>query len=119
MTDSNCLNCRYSFMDISDMTCNRYAPRVDFNVDSHWARWPLVEADNWCGEWEPEMGPDSDPPVSLQDVRALADFMAHAGAMPLLDGFDGPSAPPSPDAPPAPAKPEFLTYDEPFEDPLK
>ena len=62
---------------------------------------------------------DSGPPVSLHDVRALADFMAHTGATPLFDGFDGPTVPPSPDAPPATTKPEFLTYDEPFEDPLQ
>ena len=60
---------------------------------------------------------DLAPPVSLQDVRALADFMAQTGATPLFDGFDGPPAPPRPDAPPAPTEPEFLTYDK-FEDPL-
>ena len=61
---------------------------------------------------------DPGPPVSLEDVRALADFMAQTGATPLFDGFDGPPAPPRPEAPPATAEPEFLTYDEPFEDPL-
>ena len=60
---------------------------------------------------------DPGPPVSLEDVRALADFMAQTGATPLFDGFDGPPAPPSPEAPPATAKPEFFTYDK-FEDPL-
>ena len=70
---------------------------------------------------ENRLADDADlaPPVSLQDVRALADFMAQTGATPLFDGFDGPPAPPSPEAPPATAKPEFLTYDEPFEDPLQ
>ena len=69
---------------------------------------------------ENHLADDADlaPPVSLQDVRALADFMAQTGATPLFDGFDGPPAPPGPEAPPATAEPEFLTYDEPFEDPL-
>lgn len=60
---------------------------------------------------------DLAPPVSLQDVRALADFMAQTGATPLFDGFDGPPAPPRSEAPPATTEPEFPTYDK-FEDPL-
>ena len=70
---------------------------------------------------ENHLADDADlaPPVLLQDVRALADFMAQTGATPLFDGFDGPPAPPRPDAPPAPTEPEFLTYDGPSEDPLQ
>jgi hypothetical protein len=54
---------------------------------------------------------DPGPPVSLQDMQALADFMAQTGAM--FDGFDGPPAPPM-----TPTESEFLTYDK-FEDPLQ
>jgi hypothetical protein len=50
--------------------------------------------------------------------EAIAHFMAQTGATPLFDGFDGPPAPLRPEVSPATADPEFLTYDEPFEDPL-
>ena len=62
--------------------------------------------------------PSPPSPVSLENMRALVDFMAQTGATPLFDGFDGPPASPSPEAPPATAEPEFLTYDK-FEDPLQ
>ena len=96
-------------------TCHRYAPRPS---SSTWTDWPAIYSSSWCGEWESRAPADIDPPVSLEDMRALADFMAQTGATPLFDGFDGPPAPPSPEEPPATAEPEFLTYDEPFEDPL-
>ena len=105
-------------------TCHRYAPKAELcygtspkdTVGDYWVYWPSISSADWCGEWESH-APDIAPPVSLQDVRALADFMAQTGATPLFDGFDGPPAPPRPDAPPAPTEPEFLTYDK-FEDPL-
>ena len=110
-----CGNCRYSVINGQLGTCHRYAPRPDAN--GTWAAWPLIQPSDWCGEWESH-APDPAPPVSPENMRALADFMAQTGATPLFDGFDGPPAPPRPEAPPATAEPEFLTYDEPFEDPL-
>ena len=72
---------------------------------------PLPEIENHFAD-------DAGFDPGTEELRALADFMAQTGATPLFDGFDGPPAPPSPKAPPATAKPEFPTYDEPFEDPL-
>ena len=73
---------------------------------------PLPEIENHFAD-------DADFDPKTEELRALADFMAQAGATPLFDGFDGPPAPPNSETPPATAEPEFLTYDEPFEDPLQ
>ena len=140
-----CGNCRYSVMETTEQdhsvgpnwsnlqrsttlvgrgTCHRYAPKAELcydtrpkdTVGNYWVYWPSISSADWCGEWESH-APDLAPPVSLQDVRALADFMAQSGATPLFDGFDGPPAPPRSEAPPATTEPEFPTYDK-FEDPL-
>jgi len=73
---------------------------------------PLPEIENHFAD-------DADPLTVLpMTPEAIAHFMAQTGATPLFDGFDGPPAPLRPEVSPATADPEFLTYDEPFEDPL-
>jgi len=102
-----CANCRfYEGPDDDHGTCNRYAPRPA--QGEAWAELPWVLPHNWCGEWA----------QPLSDDELFAEFLArNAGAiaMPLLDGI--PVLPT--DDQPEPADPSVITYDTPFEDPLR
>jgi hypothetical protein len=46
-----CGNCRFY-----SSVCRRYAPRpgalCDANGDLQLVDWPMVEVDDWCGEWQ-------------------------------------------------------------------
>jgi len=100
----SCGNCRYSVMqDALKGTCNRYAPRPVTNSPRPEAtRWPPVKTSYWCGEWTPP----------LTDDELFAYYLARsAGTMPSFHGI-----PVLPTDDPAPS---FLTYDDPFEDPLR
>ena len=99
-----CANCRYSEMTNAEQgTCNRYAPKPA--QDEAWARWPLILARDWCGEWAP----------MVSDDEMFADSLVrNAGSLPTFDGI-----PVLPIDEPAPAAPSFPTYDTPFEDPIR
>jgi len=100
-----CRNCRYSVMEINADrgTCNRHAPTPKF--DTAWATWPSIWGLNWCGEWTPI---PADDPVT-QAEQSLADFLAHSDSIP---GF-------YPEQSPEPTVPVVITYDHPYEDPLR
>jgi hypothetical protein len=118
-----CGNCRYSVVNQVEhrLTCNRYAPKAEScygtgprdTVGDFWAYWPSVSSGDWCGEWAPL--PDDGPGPSITP-EAIARFLAHSDSIPALDGM---TVLPSQEEHPAPAEPEFLTYDQPFEDPLQ
>jgi len=101
-----CANCRfYVEQDDRQGTCNRYAPKPAHY--EAWAEWPWVLPHNWCGEWA----------QPLSDDELFAEFLArNAGAMPVLGGIP---VPPTDDQPAKPADPSVITYDTPFEDPLR
>jgi hypothetical protein len=99
-----CANCRYSVMIDVKRTCNRYAPRPA--QGKVWAEWPLVMPHDWCGEW-------TLPPT---DDELFADYLARsASTLPTLDGIP---VLPTEDLS-EPAAPEFITYDDPYSDPLR
>jgi hypothetical protein len=103
-----CANCRfYEWQDDERGTCNRYAPKPA--QGETWAEWPSVLPHNWCGEWA----------QPLSDDELFAEFLArNAGAiaMPLPAGIP---VLPTDDQPAKPADPSVITYDTPFEDPLR
>lgn len=63
--NSTCFNCRYSYAfyiieDSGDVTlieeveCRRNAPTPCKNEDdATFTYWPVMEPDDWCGEWQP------------------------------------------------------------------
>jgi hypothetical protein len=101
-----CANCRfYEEQNDEHGTCNRYAPKPA--QGETWAEWPWVLPHNWCGEWA----------QPLSDDELFADYLArNASAMPLFDGIP---VLPTDDQPTKPADPSVITYDTPFEDPLR
>jgi hypothetical protein len=64
---SECATCRYAIKRTDRHTapstffeCRRFPPvppadRSFDNFDVPFAAWPLVSADDWCGEWEQEL----------------------------------------------------------------
>jgi len=108
MKDSTpcCANCRFfEWQDDEHGTCNRYAPKPGPNES--WSLWPKVMSHDWCGEWA----------QPLSDDELFAEFLArNAGAMPLLAGIP---VLPTDDQPAKPADPSVISYDTPFEDPLR
>ena len=101
-----CANCRF-FVEPDDGqgTCNHYAPRPA--QDKAWAEWPWVMPHGWCGEWA----------QLLSDDELFADYLArNVGAMPLLDGIPVLS---TDDLLTKPTDPSVITYETPFEDPLR
>ena len=103
-----CANCRfYEGQNDEHGTCNRYAPKPGPN--EAWALWPKVMPHDWCGEWA--------QPLSNDEL--FAEFLARntgAIAMPLLDGIPVLH---TDDQPAKPTDPSVITYDTPFEDPLR
>jgi len=108
-----CPNCRYSVMqDAAQGTCNRYAPRPllspdPFTLPSLW--WPPVTATTWCGEW-------ALPPT---DDELFAAFLERNGELPTFEGIPVLPPMPTPQDEPGPQGPEFRTYEDHFEDPLR
>lgn len=51
-----CKTCRYSDLDdsLTVYVCRRYAP-MPGDDEATPARWPRVEAEDWCGEYTEEM----------------------------------------------------------------
>ena len=101
-----CANCRFhEWQDDEHGTCNRYAPKPGPN--EAWALWPKVMSHDWCGEWA----------QPLSDDELFAEFLArNAGAMPVLGGIPVLS---TDDLLTKPTDPSVITYDTPFEDPLR
>jgi hypothetical protein len=107
----NCANCRFSKMASPEQgTCNRYAPRPSHATQGEvWAEWPLVMPHDWCGEWAllPAAGDE-----------LLADYLArNPDSLPNLESIAVLTTPSSPE--PATRFPHFLSYDEPYSDPLR
>lgn len=55
MSEPTCENCRFAFWPVKDyhlnmMICRRNPPAV---TECNYARFPVVDTDDWCGEWEP------------------------------------------------------------------
>jgi hypothetical protein len=67
--------------------------------------WPEVLDSDWCGEW-------TLPPT---DDELFADYLARSAEASVFEGI--PVLPSMPTA--NEATPDLITYDEPFEDPLK
>jgi hypothetical protein len=86
-------------------TCNRYAPKPSQATQGEaWAEWPLVMPSDWCGEWA----------APLSDDELFADYLArNASGLPTFNGI-----PVLPTDQPQ-ADPLMITYDHPFEDPLR
>ena len=106
----NCASCRFSVMVSAEQgTCNRYAPRPSQATQGEvWAEWPLVMPHDWCGEWA----------LPATDDELFADYLArNADTLPNLDGIAVLPTPSSPE--PATRFPNFLSYDEPYSDPLR
>jgi len=100
----NCCNCRYSVTGQElELTCRRYAPRPSSGESL--THWPEVLDSDWCGEW-------TLPPT---DDELFADYLARSAEASVFEGI--PVLPSMPTA--NEATPDLITYDEPFEDPLK
>ena len=54
MNGEKCDGCRYYhwWSRRNSGQCRRYPPKM---VDKHADRWPYVEPDDWCGEFEPKV----------------------------------------------------------------
>lgn len=56
VAEQNCINCRYSrpmeWWDENRAKCCRTAPKPG-ETSVHYAAWPMVHHDDWCGEWAP------------------------------------------------------------------
>jgi hypothetical protein len=108
-------------------TCNRHAPKPSQAIQGEvWAEWPLVMPSDWCGEWA----------APLSDDELFADFIArNASSLPTFNGIDELFAdfiarnasslptfngiPVLPTDQPHSTDPLMITYDHPFEDPLR
>lgn len=74
--EKNCSNCKFSS---DELQCRRYAPRPIMasvsdddspqNSLPPIALWPLVEFDDWCGEWQLEELPLPDFNKILEEVN--------------------------------------------------
>lgn len=55
MNDSpECGNCRFCVLDKDgDGQCRRYPPAVLVDEGTWATVWPVVESDDFCGEWKP------------------------------------------------------------------
>ena len=49
-TDEVCRNCQYWHRNKLAIECRCKSPHV--NGDG-WAVWPMVDSDQWCGDWWP------------------------------------------------------------------
>ena len=62
MLEASCSTCRFFEPGDPDGECRRHAPRVQFErnynipkkqwLRSAYAIWPLVDLDDWCGEFD-------------------------------------------------------------------
>lgn len=73
--NQRCGNCRYfaRYLESAPGMCRIRSPAVmasDVAVDGYMTRFPLVEADCWCGEWQAEE-PTTNDETLLQLAREV------------------------------------------------